>query len=134
MYISSVLTVILNVLLVFTHACPKAKCQVMWTPADYPNPRSQSGRCGRGCSSTFVCDPCSIIGKHEGTHICICKIYISNGNHDQAPVFYQLRHILSCSSHHSFVQCVILYNMLYGNHLVFPVTLFCNRFLDLEGI
>lgn len=46
--------------------CSSPDCHSGYSPSEMPNPSTESGLCGRFCSSTFICDPCQILNNSSG--------------------------------------------------------------------
>lgn len=46
--------------------CPDPVCRDQWDASSFPNPKTDSGLCGRGCKDSYVCDPCQILNSQGG--------------------------------------------------------------------
>ena len=46
--------------------CTTPYCRYEWAAHQIPNPRTDSGECGRFCVDTWICDPCYILDNKTG--------------------------------------------------------------------
>lgn len=51
---------------VYGQQCPDPVCHDEWDVDVFPDPRKESGLCGRGCDASYVCDPCQVLSSQEG--------------------------------------------------------------------
>ena len=75
-FITKVFTVALTSVIFTTgQDCPDPVCREEWDRYSFPNPKRESGLCGRSCKDTFICDPCEILNGQAGKVESFCKAH-----------------------------------------------------------